>query len=59
VNKNIGTSNGIESIPWDGRDKNKNLLPIGVYYCHAEIIDRVTGNSETAIQPIVIAAELK
>jgi len=59
INKIINTANGIEYLLWNGRDRNKNLLPIGVYYCHLEIIDRVTGKSETTIQPIVVAAKLK
>lgn len=59
INKIINASDGIEYLLWDGRDKNRNLLPIGVYYCHLEIIDRVTGDSETTVQPIVVAAELK
>ncbi|MFB3845237.1 MAG: hypothetical protein ACE14O_05750 [Candidatus Cloacimonadaceae bacterium] len=59
INKIISASNGIEYYIWDGRDKNKNLLPIGMYYCHLEIINRTTGNSDTAVQPIVVAAELK
>jgi hypothetical protein len=50
---------GLRKTIWDGRDRNKNLLPIGVYYCHLEIIDRNTGHSETTVQPIVIASKLK
>jgi hypothetical protein len=59
VNKVMSAS--IETIPggWDGKDSNRVLLPIGLYYCHLEVIDRVTGKSETTVQPIVIAAELK
>jgi len=59
VNKNIASANGIEQFVWDGRDSNLNRLPIGVYYCHLEIIDRNTGKSETAVQPIVIKGNLK
>ncbi len=59
INENIATTNGIDYCVWNGRDRNGTLLPIGVYYCHLEIIDRVNGKSETTIQPIVIAAELK
>jgi hypothetical protein len=59
INQTINATDGIEYLQWDGRDRNKNLLPIGVYYCHLEIIDRVTGESETAVQPIVIASKLK
>jgi hypothetical protein len=59
VNKNISTSTGVESYMWDGRDSNRVLLPIGMYYCHLEVIERITGAKETSVQPIVIAAELK
>lgn len=59
VNKIITAPDGIEYLSWDGRDRKKNLLPIGLYYCHLEIIDRVTGKSETTVQPIVVAAKLK
>lgn len=59
INKIITAADGIEYLSWDGRDRNKNLLPIGLYYCHLEIIDRVSGKSETTVQPIVVAAKLK
>lgn len=59
INTTITATDGIEYLLWDGRDRNKNLLPIGVYYCHLEIIDRVTGESEAVVQPIVIASKLK
>jgi len=53
------SSTGLARRPWDGRDKNKNLLPIGVYYCHLEVINRLTGESFKAVQPIVVADKLK
>jgi hypothetical protein len=53
------TATGLRTILWNGRDRNRNLLPIGVYYCHLEIIDRTDGHSETTVQPIVIASQLK
>jgi len=56
---NVNMTNSIEYLVWNGRDRNGTVLPIGVYYCHLEIINRATGNSETTIQPIVVAAELK
>jgi hypothetical protein len=60
VNKNMDDANayGLSTYLWDGRDRNRNLLPVGVYYCHLEIINRVTGDSETTIQPIVVASKL-
>ncbi len=59
VNKNIASANGIEQFVWDGRDSNLNRLPIGVYYCHVEIIDRNTGRSETTVQPVVVKSNLR
>lgn len=59
VNKNMSTANGIEYYDWNGRDTNMNLLPIGLYYCHFEIIERNTGHREQTVQPIVIRSILK
>lgn len=59
VNRNISNSIGIESVLWDGRDTNMKMLPIGVYYCHLEVIDRSTGANEVTIQPIVIKSAMK
>ncbi len=59
VNKNISSPIGIETYLWDGRDDKMNLLPIGLYYCHLEIIERSGSGKETAIQPIVIGTKLK
>jgi len=59
VNKTISSSLGIESIQWDGRDTNMKLLPIGLYYCHLEVIDRASGAKEITVQPIVIKSNLK
>lgn len=59
VNKNISNSLGIESKEWFGRDANMRKLPIGLYYCHLEVIDRATGDKEITVQPIVIKSTLK
>ncbi|MDP3113832.1 MAG: hypothetical protein Q8M98_03555 [Candidatus Cloacimonadaceae bacterium] len=59
VNKNIGNALGIESFVWDGRDTNMKLLPIGMYYCHLEIIQRASGAKEETVQPIVIKSIMK
>jgi len=61
VNTNMDNANayGLITYTWDGRDRNKNLLPIGVYYCHLEIINRETGESDITVQPIVVADKLK
>ncbi len=59
VNRNISNALGIESFQWDGRDYMMNRLPIGVYYCHLEVIERITGLKETTVQPMVIKSILK
>lgn len=59
VNTNISSSLGIEKIAWDGRDTNMRLLPVGLYYCHLELIDRAGGGTLKAVQPIVIKSKLK
>jgi len=59
VNTNISNALGIESFKWDGRDQMRNRLPIGVYYCHLEVIERSTGHKETTVQPLVIKSILK
>jgi len=59
VNKNMTSANGIETFEWNGRDANLNILPIGLYYCHLEIMERNTGHVERTIQPIVIRSILK
>ncbi len=59
VNRNISNALGIESFQWDGRDYMMNRLPIGLYYCHLEVIERSTGLKETTVQPMVIKSILK
>ncbi|MDY0150929.1 MAG: hypothetical protein RBS43_01495 [Candidatus Cloacimonas sp.] len=59
VNVNITSPLGIETFPWNGRDSNMKLLPVGLYYCHLEVIDRSTGSTERTVQPIVIKSSLK
>lgn len=59
--ENIIISNlgGITRYDWNGRDKNNNLLPLGLYICYLEVINADTGRKKTAKAPIVIGAPLK
>jgi hypothetical protein len=34
-------------------------VPIGLYYCHLEIIERSTGHKEETVQPIVVKSIMK
>ncbi len=58
-NSIISTNSGIVRINWDGKDKNYNILPVGLYICHLEVIDRSSGKSKTDKAPIMIGTELK
>ncbi len=59
VNTIISNSSGIIQYEWNGRDKENNLLPLGLYICFLEVIDTENGNKKTAKAPIVIGAPLK
>ncbi len=54
----ILSNSGIVHLNWDGKDKNYNILPIGLYIIHLEVIDRNTGKSKTDKAPIVIGTYL-
>jgi hypothetical protein len=55
----ISTSSGIESYEWDGKNKDNQLVPLGLYICYLEIIETNNGNKKTAKAPIVVGAPLK
>ncbi|HNX37639.1 MAG TPA: cohesin domain-containing protein [Candidatus Cloacimonadota bacterium] len=59
VNKVLTSALGIETYVYDGRDSNMKLLPVGVYYCSLEIVDRETGKKEKTVQPVVIRTTMK
>lgn len=55
----VGSSSGLNTYLWDGRDKQRQLLPLGLYICHLEVIDKGSGKMKTATAPIVIGSPLK
>jgi hypothetical protein len=59
LNIMITNSTGIIQYDWDGKDKENKLLPLGLYICFLEVIDKTNGNKKTAKAPIVIGAPLK
>jgi hypothetical protein len=59
VNTVISSALGIETFMFDGRDSIMRYLSPGFYYCNLEIVERETGRKDTAIQPIVIRANLR
>ncbi|MCD6176780.1 MAG: hypothetical protein J7K29_02970 [Candidatus Cloacimonetes bacterium] len=59
VNTIISNSTGIIMYDWNGKDRENNLLPLGLYICFLEVIDTANGNKKTAKAPIVIGAPLK
>jgi DNA/RNA endonuclease YhcR with UshA esterase domain len=52
-------ANGIMYEAWNGKDNNDQHVDPGVYICHLEVIDVVTGNKKIAQAPIVIGMKLK
>jgi hypothetical protein len=46
-------------IEWDGRNELKDLVPLGTYICHLEVIEQATGEKKTAMAPIVVGTILK
>jgi len=58
-NKVITSNNGYNSYEWDGRDRNSELLPWGLYICHIEVMEQDSGDLKIAQVPIVIGGPLK
>jgi len=58
-NKVITSNNGDNSYEWDGRDKNGELLPWGLYICHLEVMENDSGDLKIDQVPIVIGGPLK
>ena len=58
-NKVITSNNGYNSYEWNGRDKNNELLPWGLYICHVEVMEQDSGDLKTDQVPIVIGGPLK
>ncbi len=58
-NEVINSGSGVTSVDWDGRNSEMNMVPIGLYYCHVELIDRANGDKQSTVQPIVVGTPLK
>jgi hypothetical protein len=58
-NELLANQNGVNYYHWDGKDRNRQSLPMGLYICHLETIDRDTGKKKTANAPIVLGSPLK
>lgn len=59
VHRIISNSTGIIQYNWNGKDRENKLLPLGLYICFLEVIDKTNGNKKTAKAPIVIGSMLK
>lgn len=46
-------------LEWNGRDKFRELLPIGTYICHLQVIESGSGKKKDKMAPIVIGTVLK
>jgi len=58
-NITISGNSGNNLYPWDGRDKDGKLVPIGLYICYLEVVTPSSGNKKSAKAPIVVGVPLK
>ncbi|MFO7896030.1 MAG: hypothetical protein R6U84_03780 [Candidatus Cloacimonadales bacterium] len=54
----ITAEDGISTYDWDGRDKNGNICPIGLYFVHLQVVEATGGKSKTNTVPVVIGTPL-
>jgi len=47
------------NILWDGRNKLKDLVPLGTYICHMEVVEPISGDKKIDTAPIVVGTILK
>jgi DNA/RNA endonuclease YhcR with UshA esterase domain len=47
-----------QTMKWDGRDQINELVPLGTYILHLEVVDEVSGNKTTKIAPVVVGTVL-
>ncbi len=45
-------------LSWNGRDELNELVPLGAYICHLEVIEPVSGKKKSKVAPIVVGAVL-
>ncbi|MCD4829359.1 MAG: hypothetical protein K8R90_08060 [Candidatus Cloacimonetes bacterium] len=58
ANAIVAAEDGINRYEWDGRNRARRLLPLGIYICHLEVVSADGGDKKTDRAPIVIGAPL-
>lgn len=46
------------TFAWNGRDRLNELVPLGTYVCHLEVLEPVTGDRKVEVAPIVVGTML-
>jgi len=59
LNRITSATSGVNFYEWNGRDKDFKLVEPGMYICHLEVIDRITGKKKTDKAPIVVGTRLR
>ena len=59
IDEVISAPDGINNFEWDGKDRTKSTMPLGLYICYLEVKDVKTGKTKKDKVPIVIGAPLK
>ncbi len=48
-----------QTFSWNGRDELNELVPLGTYICHLEVVEPVSGKKKSKMAPIVVGTVLK
>jgi len=48
----------VNTITWDGRNELRDLVPLGTYIVHMEVLEPISGRKEVRTAPIVIGTVL-
>ena len=59
VNRITSASDGINFYNWDGRDNDFRLVEPGLYICHLEVKDMLSGAIRNSTAPIVVGTRLR
>lgn len=49
----------VDGDGWDGRDQLNELVPLGVYICHLDVVNKDTGKRTQKTAPIVVGTVLR
>jgi DNA/RNA endonuclease YhcR with UshA esterase domain len=48
-----------QTFTWNGRDELNELVPLGTYICHLEVVEPISGKKKSKMAPIVVGTVLR